>query len=384
MAAKPLRPGPGQRVPSASHPGPLGSHHSPGPQQRRLADAWRTAPWDTGGMQTLLVASAGGHLEELWLLHSRLVGLSEDRLWVTWDTPQSRSLLVNEQRVFIPWCRPRDLRGAWHNARIARHILALRKWKDVVTTGSAPAVPFVALARARGITCHFIESAARVRQPSLSAALIQRIPGLHCYSQYRWPDRPSWEYRGSVFDAFYPVAAPERTIRRVVVSLGANQYGFRRLVASLVKSLPRNAEVLWQTGATDVSGLGIAPQPFLPEDRLQEAMRQADLVVCHGGVGSALSALRAGHRPLLVPRRRAFGEHVDEHQSEITKELSLRGLAATAEADDLPGELLHRASAGRVLLEEHANPFVLNGPLAHKGPDNSHPDLVHPVGASQD
>lgn len=263
-------------------------------------------------------------------------------------------------------------------ARMARHILALGKWKDVISTGSAPAVPFLALARARGINCHFIESAARVRQPSLSAALLEHVPGLHCYSQYEWPERPAWEYQGSVFDAYRPVPVAGGEVRRVVVSLGANQYGFRRLAEALLRSLPPGADVLWQTGATDVTGLGIDAQPYLAEDELYRAMCSADLVVCHGGVGSALAALRAGHRPVLVPRLRAHGEHVDDHQVEIASELQRRGLGSAAVPEELSTVHLAEPTAGRVVLDRGAQPFFLNP----RGRGRVSPD--HDAGSGRD
>ena len=42
------------------------------------------------------------------------------------------------------------------------------------------------------------------------------------------------------------------------------------------------------------------------------ATAAADVVISHAGVGSALTALRCGKRPILVPREAARGEHVDD------------------------------------------------------------------------
>ena len=100
-----------------------------------------------------------------------------DSTWVTFDTPQSRSLLTNEQRIFIPGARPRDARATLNHARFALHILGLGGWDAVVSTGSIPAVPFMVLARTRGIECHFIESATRILGPSMTGALLEHMPG---------------------------------------------------------------------------------------------------------------------------------------------------------------------------------------------------------------
>jgi UDP-N-acetylglucosamine--N-acetylmuramyl-(pentapeptide) pyrophosphoryl-undecaprenol N-acetylglucosamine transferase len=318
-------------------------------------------PCDNRDVKTLMVASAGGHLEELWLLQPRLSGTSEDRVWVTWDTPQSRSLLAGEQRIFIPHCRPRDARATLTNTRLAFHVLALGEWSDVISTGSLPAVPFMTLARTRGIPCHFIESAARVDAPSLTAKLLTRVPGVHCYSQHRWETRPAWQFRGSVFDSFTVEPCPTSEITRVVVTLGANQYGFRRLLEAVLKALPPGADVLWQTGATDVSGLPIEARPMVPEDELFHAMTKADVVVAHAGLGSAVTALRAGRCPVLVPRHRRHSEHVDDHQKEIARELGRRRLAVAGGVDTLTLGHLEAAAGRRVLPDHYAPPFVLEG-----------------------
>ena len=46
-------------------------------------------------MTALLVATNGGHLAQLVELAPRLDGIEADRLWITFDSPQSRSLLAD-------------------------------------------------------------------------------------------------------------------------------------------------------------------------------------------------------------------------------------------------------------------------------------------------
>jgi UDP-N-acetylglucosamine--N-acetylmuramyl-(pentapeptide) pyrophosphoryl-undecaprenol N-acetylglucosamine transferase len=313
--------------------------------------------------QTLLVASAGGHLDELWLLRSRLSGITDDVTWVTSDTPQSRALLDGERRIFVPWAAPRDVLATLSNTRQAQRVLASGRWSQVISTGSLHAVPFMALARARGIPCHFIDSATRVDGPSVSARLLERVPGVRLYSQYEGWDRQGWSYRGSVFDGFAPQDRPTQPLRRVVVALGANRYGFRRLIDAVRAALPRSASVLFQTGTTDVSDVpdepGVTWQPFVSGDALFDAMRQADLVVAHAGVGTALTAMRAGHAPVLVARRAAHDEHVDDHQLQVVAALEGAGLAVATTADTLSRALLRTATARRVVATDAPGSFVL-------------------------
>lgn len=313
---------------------------------------------------TLLVASTGGHLKELHHLRSRLP-IDGPVRWVTFDTPQSRSLLEGETVDYVPFVGGRDPLNVMRNLLAAGRILRDRRVDTVVSTGSAVALPFFALARAQRLRCHFIESAARLDGPSMTGRLIGRIPGVHLYTQYPKWAQGRWKYGGSVFDAFEP-GSPSREVaprlKRIVVSLGTYRgYGFPRLVRRLLQILPTDADVLWQTGDTDVSGFGIAGHYAIPEDRLIEAMRQADVVIAHAGVGTALAALEVGKCPLLVPRRMVLGEHVDDHQTQIADELGSRELSIVSQADELDYEHL-LAAASRIVTLTHAPAFMTANP----------------------
>ena len=316
-------------------------------------------------MTTLLVASTGGHLKQLHRLHTRLVGIDGPYRWATFDTPQSRSLLEGEDVEFVPFVGGRDPRNVLRNVPRADRILRRGEIDTIVSTGSAVALPFFALGRARGLRCHYIESAARSDGPSKTARMISRIPGVHLYTQYpAWADE-KWHYRGAVFDSFVPADEPGEipsALRKVVVSLGTfKDYGFERLVRRLLEILPADADVLWQTGDTDVDGLGIVGHHAIPERDLTRAIREADVLVAHAGVGTALAALEVGKCPVLIPRRFAHGEHVDDHQTQIAGELASRDLALSVDADDLTLDHLLAAAATRVVTLPSDPPFMTRG-----------------------
>lgn len=319
-------------------------------------------------MTTLLVASTGGHLKQLHRLHRRLVGVDGPFRWATFDTPQSRSLLEGEAVDFVHFVGGRDPGNVLRNVPLVARLLRENEIDTIVSTGSAMALPFFALGRAKGLHCHYVESAARSDGPSKTATMISHIPGVYLYTQYpAWADR-KWHYRGAVFDSFAPaeraVERPAR-LRKVVVSLGTfKNYGFERLVRRLLAILPPEADVLWQTGDTDVRALGIVGHHAIPERELTQAIRAADVVVAHAGVGTALAALEVGKCPVLVPRRLVHGEHVDDHQTQIAAELGNRGLAVSAEADSLTLHDLLVASAARVVPLPTDPPFITRGAQA--------------------
>jgi UDP-N-acetylglucosamine--N-acetylmuramyl-(pentapeptide) pyrophosphoryl-undecaprenol N-acetylglucosamine transferase len=320
------------------------------------------------GDGALLVASSGGHLKQLYDLRPRLRGPDgrphTEVTWLTFDTPQARSLLEGERVVFARYTAPRDVAGVLANLRLASRTLAGGRFSQVISTGSAIALSFLPLARALGVPCHYIESATRADGPSTTGRLMARVPGVHLYTQHAGWAEARWRYAGSVFDGFatIPDPAPPPAIRRAVVTLGTMEtYGFRRLLERLLAVLPAEVEVLWQTGCTDTTGLPIDGRRAVGAAELLAAMRRADVVVAHAGTGTALTALEIGKCPVLVPRVHAHGEHVDDHQAQTARELAGRGLAVDAGADDLRLDHLLAAAARRVVRADDPPPMVLAG-----------------------
>ena len=126
--------------------------------------------------------------------------------------------------------------------------------------------------------------------------------------------------------------------------------------------LPASVEVTWQVGPTDAGDLGALARSEMPQSELADAMRAADLVVAHAGVGTALGAMETGHCPVLVPRRKDRGEHVDDHQFELAGVLGRAGLATVCHPEEITFDLLVAASAHRVAPRRDPAPFVLDEP----------------------
>src|SRR5687768_1792593 len=124
-------------------------------------------------MTDLLVASSGGHLAELHHLAGRLPGSAGDPTWVTFDTPQSRSLLEGCDVRYLPYTGPRAYRQTLRNTLTARAVIRSRRFDRVISTGAAPALSFLPLARAHRIEAIYIESAARSEGPSATGRLLR-------------------------------------------------------------------------------------------------------------------------------------------------------------------------------------------------------------------
>ncbi len=314
-------------------------------------------------MTTLFVSSAGGHLAELHSLMPRLKGVDSDRMWVTFDTPQSRSLLEQENVIYVDYTESRDIKSVLRNSVVAKRLFRRgHPFSTVISAGSGIALSFLPIGRMRGASCHYIEASARSMGPSVTGRLLGCVPGIALYSQYPSWANPPWKYAGSVLDAFTP--GPSHTddaaITRAVVMVGTMElYPFRRLIERALTIIPASTEVLWQTGCTDVSDLPIVGHRQLPSRDLQDAIEAADVVIAHAGCGSSLAALEVGKKPVLVPRLRVHGECVDDHQLLIAEQLAERDLAVARSVDELTLADLCLAQQSTVSCESGSAPFVL-------------------------
>lgn len=109
----------------------------------------------------------------------------------------------------------------------------------------------------------------------------------------------------------------------IFVTVGTHHQRFDRLLDALEELDGERLVVQHGPGARP-RGVAAA-KGFMPFDEMLARFREAEVVVTHAGVGSILCATREGHVPLVVPRRADLGEHVDDHQAELTEALAARG-----------------------------------------------------------
>lgn len=303
----------------------------------------------------LLVASTGGHLAQIRQL-ADVIGASDDSVWMTFDNAQSRSLLEGRRRVTVPYIAPRDWRGVLRAVKPIRNILRREEFDGVISTGASIAVPALVAGTLKRIPCAYIESVSRVDGPSMSGRILQHLPGVACYTQHQSWAGGRWNYEVSLFDRFSAKAArPFRNDRegrplRIFVTLGTiSPYRFDSLVDRISQVCAgQSVEVVWQLGCTtrtDVCGSSYAE---LSSGDFDAYVDWADVVVSHSGVGTCLRLLELGVKPLLVPRLRSRGEHVDDHQLQIARDLEQRGLVSCRDAERLQFEDLLDLAAPKV------------------------------------
>lgn len=311
------------------------------------------------GRSALLVAATGGHLEQLMRLHTVLRPWFTRLQVVTFDTEQSRSLLRGLDRIFVPPVPPRGLVPAVRTLPRAVQILRAGEFTDVISTGAAIAVPFFLAGRSRGMRCHYIESAARTEGPSLTGKILSRVPGVHLSTQHEVWAGTRWTHAGSVFDGYSATprtGTPGKELTAVVTTGSLRGFPFQRAVdrsAAVLRALGVSQDrVFWQVG--DAQSPGSAGEAWVPAHVLREAIRRADVVISHSGVGSCLQILEAGKVPVLLPRRAAHREQVDDHQQMIADLLESRDLAVAVDPDELSVGHLREAMSRAVTRSDHA------------------------------
>ena len=109
----------------------------------------------------------------------------------------------------------------------------------------------------------------------------------------------------------------------IFVTVGSQKFPFDRLlraVDQMVRDQIIADKVFMQTG-TSAYIPGCWHQPFCSREIFEEMMEQCDILVTHGGAGTMIDAVRMGKKVIAVPRLARFGEHVDDHQLELTERL---------------------------------------------------------------
>lgn len=104
----------------------------------------------------------------------------------------------------------------------------------------------------------------------------------------------------------------------IFVTIGTTPFPFLRmrdLVKKIVENQKRKEEVIFQHGATpNVAHKAVKNFFSLSYPRMKTYMANARVIVCHGGPATIFQAIESGKIPYVLPRKKEFGEHVDDHQ----------------------------------------------------------------------
>lgn len=113
----------------------------------------------------------------------------------------------------------------------------------------------------------------------------------------------------------------------IFVTVGTHEQQFDRLIRA-VDGLRRDGsldeEVIIQTGYSTYEPRCCGWSRLYPYQEMVRLVAEARIVVTHGGPSSFIMPLQIGKVPIVVPRQKRFGEHVNDHQLEFCRAVKER------------------------------------------------------------
>jgi UDP-N-acetylglucosamine transferase subunit ALG13 len=132
------------------------------------------------------------------------------------------------------------------------------------------------------------------------------------------------------------------------VTVGTDHHPFDRLIdwidGWLADGGADRVACFVQTGTSKAPGRAES-SPYLGYTEIEAVVGRAITVVSHGGPGSIMLCAYLGKKPIVVPRVRRLGEHVDDHQVVFSKRLAAEGEIELAESEERLRGLLDRVIA---------------------------------------
>ena len=127
----------------------------------------------------------------------------------------------------------------------------------------------------------------------------------------------------------------------VLVTLGTQDKNFVRLLEKIDQLINNGLikdKVIVQAGFTKYNSENMEIFDLIPQDEFNDLMDKADIIITHGGVGNIISALEKNKKVIAVPRLAKYGEHINDHQTQIIAKFNalgyIIGLQDVDELDD--------------------------------------------------
>lgn len=142
--------------------------------------------------------------------------------------------------------------------------------------------------------------------------------------------------------------APHKPL--LFVTVGTDHHPFDRLVRWVdgwLKPFERELDCLMQIGRSACPAHARAVE-YLDHKEMEAAMLASQIVVAHGGPGAITLSRHCGKVPIVIPRRRCFGEHVDDHQLLFARRLADEDAILLAETETAIRNVLDRSASGEL------------------------------------
>lgn len=114
----------------------------------------------------------------------------------------------------------------------------------------------------------------------------------------------------------------------ILVTLGTQDKKFPRLLEAIQKQINKGnikEKVVVQAGSTKFESNDMEIFDLIDREQFAELIKECDLLITHGGVGSIITGLKNNKKIIAAPRLEKYGEHTNDHQLQIIEKFSDAG-----------------------------------------------------------
>lgn len=134
----------------------------------------------------------------------------------------------------------------------------------------------------------------------------------------------------------------------IFVILGTQDKEFPRLLEAVQKqinlgNIKKDERVVVQSGSTKFASEDMDIKDYIGVRKFEQLINEADLIICHAGVGTILTALKKNKKIIAAARLKKYGEHVNDHQLQILDNFKQSGYVLALDDFDKLDILLKQA-----------------------------------------
>lgn len=125
----------------------------------------------------------------------------------------------------------------------------------------------------------------------------------------------------------------------ILITLGTQDKQFTRLLNVVQEQIDKGNikdKVIVQAGHTKYNSKDMEIFDLIDREKFSDLIKDCDLLITHGGVGSIITGLQNNKKVIVAPRLSKYDEHMNDHQIQITENFSKVGyILPLYENDDL-------------------------------------------------
>lgn len=129
----------------------------------------------------------------------------------------------------------------------------------------------------------------------------------------------------------------------ILVTVGTQDKDFSRMLNLVEEQINKKniaEEVIVQSGHTKYVSDKMKIFDFIPNNQFDKYIKDANIIITHGGVGSIVNSVKLGKKVIAIPRLSKYNEHDNDHQLQICEKFSELGYIKVLNENDDFSKLL--------------------------------------------